>query len=304
MHGSATTTPATRAAIQTSSLSIRALAHKYGINPKTVIKWKSRSTTDEMPMGPHKPRAKNLSIEEEGTCIGFRTQTMLPLDDCLYALQLMLPHLTRSNLHRLYQQHGISRLPVITEIETGIQDNFEEAIIGHLYVNAADIRTGDGKATMVFAFDQVSKFAFARLYKNADADTAQTFLQTLVSHVPYTIRRVLSDENPVSFDRACQQYDISHQALPKDQPWCLRPADGTQSNSADRPERNYHYKSHKHLQEHFFAFLDTYNFDRRLKTLGGLTPYEFVCECWKIQPQLFTLNPLKNRPELRTSSGC
>ena len=35
--------------------------------------------------------------------------TLLPLDDCLYALQASIPHLTRSSL----QRHGISQLPKI-----------------------------------------------------------------------------------------------------------------------------------------------------------------------------------------------
>ena len=38
-----------------------------------------------------------------------------------------------------------------------------------------------------------------------------------------------------------------------------------------------------------FDFVDAYNFARRLKTLRGLTPYEFVCKAWTSQPQRFTL---------------
>jgi hypothetical protein len=43
--------------------------------------------------------------------VAFRRHTLLPLDDCLYALQPSIPHLTRSALHRCLQRHGISRLP-------------------------------------------------------------------------------------------------------------------------------------------------------------------------------------------------
>jgi len=35
----------------------------------------------------------------------------LPLDDCLYALQPTIPHLTRCSLRRCLQRHGISQLP-------------------------------------------------------------------------------------------------------------------------------------------------------------------------------------------------
>ena len=52
-----------------------------------------------------------LSIEDEAIIIAFRRHTLLPLDDCLYALQPTIPHLTRSSLHRCLQRHGISQLP-------------------------------------------------------------------------------------------------------------------------------------------------------------------------------------------------
>lgn len=48
---------------------------------------------------------------EEAIIVAFRWHTLLPLDDCLYALQPTIPHLTRSSLHRCLQRHGISRLP-------------------------------------------------------------------------------------------------------------------------------------------------------------------------------------------------
>ena len=38
--------------------------------------------------------------------------------------------------------------------------------------------------------------------------------------------------------------------------------------------KRYHYDSHQQLDAHLSAFLDAYNFGRRLKTLKGLTPYE------------------------------
>ena len=36
-----------------------------------------------------------LSIEEEAIIVAFRKHTLLPLDDCLYALQASIPRLTR-----------------------------------------------------------------------------------------------------------------------------------------------------------------------------------------------------------------
>jgi transposase-like protein len=111
LHGSAKTTHAVRAAIQRSKASIQELASRYDLNPKTVMKWRKRAFLYDAPMGPKVPRSTVLSAEEEALAVAFRKHTLLPLDDCLYALQATIPHLTRSSLHRLFQRHEISRLP-------------------------------------------------------------------------------------------------------------------------------------------------------------------------------------------------
>ena len=51
LHGSATTTEAIRRAIQNSQASLRELAARYGINPKTVAKWRRRSSVCDAHMG-------------------------------------------------------------------------------------------------------------------------------------------------------------------------------------------------------------------------------------------------------------
>ena len=110
-HGSATTTHAVRAAIQRSQASLAQLSRELGINPKTVAKWRKRATVEDMKTGPSEPRSTVLTEAEEAMVVAFRRHTLLPLDDCLYALQPSIPHLTRSALHRCLQRHGISRLP-------------------------------------------------------------------------------------------------------------------------------------------------------------------------------------------------
>src|SRR3954463_1358016 len=94
LHGSATTTHAIRAAIQRSKAPLKELAARHGLNQKTVAKWRKRSFLDDAPMGPKVPRSTVLTAEEEATAVAFRRHTLLPLDDCLYALQATIPRLT------------------------------------------------------------------------------------------------------------------------------------------------------------------------------------------------------------------
>ena len=87
LHGSARTTAAVRRAIQQSQESLKVLAVRYGINPKTVAKWRKRTSLEDRPMGPRAPHSTVLSADEETLIVAFRRHTQLPLDDCLYALQ-------------------------------------------------------------------------------------------------------------------------------------------------------------------------------------------------------------------------
>ncbi len=112
-HGSATTTAAVRRAIQHNKESLRYLAEHYGINPKTVAKWRKRNSVADLLTGPREPKSTVLSVEEEAAIAAFRRHTLQPLDDCLYALQAKVPSMTRSPRHRCLQRHGISRLPEI-----------------------------------------------------------------------------------------------------------------------------------------------------------------------------------------------
>mgnify|MGYP000433319495 FL=1 len=92
LHGSATTTHVIRAAIQRSQASTSELSQTYGINPKTVLKWKKRTCIEDRKTGPKQPRSTVLSEIEEAAIVAFRRHTLLPLDDCLYALQPTIPH--------------------------------------------------------------------------------------------------------------------------------------------------------------------------------------------------------------------
>ncbi len=113
LHGSATTTHAIRVAIQRSKAPLKDLAAGYGLNQKTVAKWRKRAFVNDAPMGPPVSRSTVLSSVEEEIIVTFRQHTLLPLDDCLYALQATIPYLTRSSLHLCLKRHGISRLPEI-----------------------------------------------------------------------------------------------------------------------------------------------------------------------------------------------
>jgi len=114
LHGSARTTAAIRRASQHSPESLQSVATRNSINPKTVAKWRKRPGVLDARIGPE-PVSTVFTAEQEPIAVAFRGHTLLPLDDCLYALQATIPHSSRSALHRCFQRHGISRLPLNEE---------------------------------------------------------------------------------------------------------------------------------------------------------------------------------------------
>ena len=308
LHGSATTTEAVRRAIQLRQESVRALAKRYGISPTTVQKWRKRSSTADAKMGPKEVRSSVLTAEEEAIIVAFRRHTLLPLDDCLYGLQPTIPHLTRSALHRCLQRHGISRLPEMTG-DRPAKKKFRAYPIGSFHIDIAEVRTEQGKLRLFVAIDRTSKFAFVRLVESAGKMEAAQFLRDLIEAVPYRIHTVLTDngvqftprkqdiwDSTHIFDRVCEQHDIEHRLTQVNHPWTNRQVKRMNRTIKDATVKRYHYDTHDQLRVHLQLFVDAYNHARRLKTLRGLTPYEYVCHLWTKEPERFRLNPSHHIP--------
>jgi len=242
--------------------------------------------------------------------VAFRRHTLLPLDDCLYGLQPTIPHLTRSSLHRCLQRHGISRL--------ADTEGDKPARIGFFHIDIAEVQTAEGKLYLFVAIDRTSKFAFAQLVEKANRVTASAFLVALIKAVPYKIHTVLTDngiqfrlppryaDGPTArwsthmFGLRCEENGIEHRCTKINHPWTNGQVERMNRTIKDATVRRYHYEDHDQLRGHLADFLDAYNFGRRLKTLKGLTPYEFICKCWTSQPERFTINPLQQMPGLNT----
>ncbi len=163
--------------------------------------------------------------------VAFRQHTLLPLDDCLYALQASIPCLTRSSLHRCLQRHGINRLPQITG-EKSAKKKFAQYPIGYFHVDIAEVCTNEGRLYLFVAIDRTSKFAYAELHPDQTRTTACQFLRQVIAAVPYHIHTILTD-NGIQFtnrlkdkwafkhlfDRICEEHNIEHRLTKVNHPW-------------------------------------------------------------------------------------
>ena len=230
LHGSARTTPRVRAELQRSQDATRRLAAHYRLNPKTVAKWRKRTSTADAPMGPSRPHSSVLTETEEAIVVEFRRRTLLPLDDVLGCLRETIPRLSRSALHRCLVRHGISRLPEGEE-KASKRKRFAETRIGYVHIDVRELRLAQGKLFMFLAIDRVSKFAHvAFLDANTKANGA-AFRREVVEIFPYQLHTVLTDNGMAFadlpknrgrhpeleamfgghiFDRICNEHGIRH----------------------------------------------------------------------------------------------
>ncbi len=303
LHGSARSTPRVRAELQAAQASFRTLAAQYGLDPKTVLKWRKRATTVDAAMGP-KARSTVLTEAEEAIVVEFRRHTLLPLDDVLGCLRDTIPNLTRSALHRCLVRHGISRLP-----KDGGGDSkrkaFKETKIGYVHIDSAQFRSAEGKTHMFLAIDRVSKFVYVEFHPTAEMATGGAFMRNVIKAFPYQIHTVLTD-NGVAFtknastkwdgmrhvfDRACDEHGIEHRLTKPYHPWTNGQAERMNRTVKDATIKVFHYETTKALCAHVLTFVAAYNFAKHLNALRWRTPFQTIREARHADPPSFKVNP-------------
>jgi transposase InsO family protein len=102
------------------------------------------------------------------------------------------------------------------------------------------------------------------------------------------------------FDIRCRDNGIEHRLTKIKHPWTNGQVERMNRTIKEATVKRYHYDSHRQLQAHLADFINAYNYARRLKTLKGLTPYEYICKIWTTDPKRFRLNPIHQMPGLNT----
>lgn len=177
----------------------------------------------------------------------------------------------------------------------------------------------EGKLYLYVGIDRTSKFVFVQLVAKANRMTASAFLVALIKAVPYKIHTVLTDngiqftfppryaKGPTAtcmshmFDLRCDENGIEHRLTKIKHPWTNGQVERMNRTIKEATVKRYHYESHAQLTTHLQDFIDAYNYGRRLKTLKGLTPFEYICKIWTSEPERFSLNPTHQMPGLNTT---
>ena len=92
--------------------------------------------------------------------------------------------------------------------------------------------------------------------------------------------------------------DIEYRLTKPNQPWTNGQVERMNRTIKEATVKRFHYESHEQLRVHVADFMAAYNFARRLKTLSGLTPYEYIAKIWTLEPERFIVDPIHQMPGL------
>jgi len=136
---------------------------------------------------------------------------------------------------------------------------------------------------------------------------AAQFLRNLIAAVPCKMHTILTDngiqftsrEQDTSafehiFDRVCRENEVDHRLTRVNHPQTNGQVERMNRTIKEATVRRYRDDTRCQLETHITDFIAAYIYARRLKTLNGLTPFEYICNIWTIEPDRFIINPTQH----------
>jgi len=230
-------------------------------------------------------------------------------------LQPSIPHLTRAALRRCLQPHGISRLPD-AEGDKPKHQRLKRYPVGFFHIDIAEVKTAEDRPYLFVGIHRTSGLAVTQLVDKADRRAAWEFLEHLLKSAPYQIHTILTDsgiqsaEQPckrntawsrqICSDMVCDANGIEHRLTKPNHLWTNGQVERMNRTIKKATAKRFHSESHDELRTPLAGFMAVHNFGRRLKTLSGLTPYEYIAKFWMAEPERFIVNPIHQMPGLNT----
>ena len=299
LHANATTTPKTRAYIQSSRASVAELVAELGVSETTVRRWRERTTVTDRSHAPKSSTSKLTALEEALVC-ELRSKVGLSLDDITEVMRRCAnPALSRSAIHRCLVRHGLNRRAKPPKPPVGV---FEAATIGFIHVDLKHLPAFDRQKSYAFiAIDRVTRYVYLEIHPNRDAKTAAGFLERFIACFPHRVHTVLSDnggeftdrfavdmrDKPKGrpsgrhpFDRVCARHKIEHRLIKPFHPQTNGLAERFNRRIVEaigrQPKRGRAHRlfaSRADRDAFLRGFVDDYN-RTRLKCLDYLSPLQ------------------------------
>lgn len=313
LHKNATTTPATRLAIQQATGSDYALAEQFNVGRDTIRKWRKRDGVHDASHTPHRLQT-TLNQGQEELVVYLRSQLRLALDDLLAVIhEFIEPSMSRSALARLLRRRGVSSLPepLVPTRESQPFKAYEPGYV-HIDVKYLPQMQDERERRYVFvAIDRATRWVFIAIKGHRTAASARSFLNALAKAAPFKIRTILTDNGVEftdrlfgararqpsgehEFDALCQALEIEHRLTKPKTPQTNGMVERFNGRLAQVLRTN-RFNSAEDLAATLHRYVWLYNEQLPQKALAHVSPLQSLKRWQRSHPQLFS-KQVRNHP--------
>lgn len=313
LHKNATTTPARRAYIQSSPLSVAALADELGVTEDTIRRWKDRDSVEDRSHTAHRLQT-TLTPAQEAVVLSLRQTLRLPLDDLVVVTREFLNEAaSRSGVNRLLKRHDLSRLPVETAATTPHKP-FKTYEPGYLHMDVKylpQMADETARRYLFVAIDRATRWVYIAIKPNKTAAAARAFLNALHKACPIKITKLLTDNGKEftdrlfgskdrqptgehEFDQLCEALGIEHRLTKPRTPQTNGMVERFNGRIA-QVLATRRYNSAQDLESTLLRYAWLYNHHLPQKALGHRCPMDAMKQWYAEKPDLFIKQP-RNHP--------
>lgn len=156
--------------------------------------------------------------------------------------------------------------------------------IGFFHIDIAGDQTAEGPLFLFVGIDRTNKFA-------------------VTQRAEQPRNRTTEHARPMRFDMICEESGFEHRLAKPNHPWIKGQVEWMNRTIQEASVKRFHYDSHDQLRTHLSDLMAACNFARRLKTLNGPIPYEYICKIRAAVPERFIPDPIHQMPGLTTQNG-
>ena len=220
LHANATTTPKTRAYIQSSQASVAALAAELGVSEGTVRRWRRRSDVHDRSHRRHDLNP-STTVEEEALIAGLRGELGLSLDDVVEVMKRCVNQaLSRSAIYRCLKRQGLSSRAALPPADP--PGRFADTPFGFVHVDLKHLTRLRGAPAYVFvAIERTTRFVHVEIIEHRDGNTVAACLERFLAAFGHHVHTVLTDNGSEFTDR----FAVDKKGKPHDKPSGAHPFD-------------------------------------------------------------------------------
>lgn len=292
LHKNAKTNYAIRKEIKQSNLPINTLARKYNLSWLTVKKWREREGVEDLSSRPHKLRT-TLTKEQEDLILFERKKFKKTVEEIYFSLEKQIPNLYPLKIYRCLVRYRLSVLPdELLKAERRIK-RFRKYALGYLHIDTLFTPKINKKRLYVFTcIDRIVKIAFIWITDKKTKEMGKEFLNKVLSFYPYKINYILTDngmefsynflpktkktKKTHPFDNLCQKHKIQHRTIKFKHPWTNGMVERFNGKIKNKVFKRYLFEKEEDLKEKLISYLNSYNFEVKLRQLNYQTPAEYL----------------------------